>query len=82
MKAAKRFFKKAIKRNGRPELVNIDKSGSNKAAPIVIRKCKYLNNIIEQDHRNIKRTTRPTLLILDGLIVGGRRREICQSEVR
>ncbi|TXK96212.1 hypothetical protein BMR10_08215 [Methylococcaceae bacterium CS4] len=62
MKAAKRFFKKAIKRNGRPELVNIDKSGSNKAAlnsinkedsdapkvePIVIRQCKYLNNIIE-----------------------------------
>ncbi|TXL14782.1 IS6 family transposase, partial [Methylococcaceae bacterium HT4] len=75
-KAAKRFFKKAIKRNGRPELVNIDKSGSNKAAlnsinkedsdapkvePIVIRQCKYLNNIIEQDHRNIKRITRPML---------------------
>ena len=32
MKAAKRFFTNAIKRNGRPELVNIDKSGSNKAA--------------------------------------------------
>ncbi len=62
MNAAKRFFKKSIKRNGRPELVNIDKSGSNKAAlnsinkedsdapkvePIVIRQCKYLNNIIE-----------------------------------
>ncbi|WP_221900815.1 IS6 family transposase [Bathymodiolus platifrons methanotrophic gill symbiont] len=76
MKAAKRFFKKAIKRNGLPELVNIDKSGSNKAAlksihkedseapkvdPIVIRQCKYLNNIIEQDHRNIKRITRPML---------------------
>ncbi|TXK96827.1 IS6 family transposase, partial [Methylococcaceae bacterium CS5] len=59
-----------------PELVNIDKSGSNKAAlksinkenseapkvdPIVIRQCKYLNNIIEQDHRNIKRITRPML---------------------
>ena len=71
MKAAKRFFTKAIKRNGHPELVNIDKSGSNKAAlnsinekteeQIEIRQCKYLNNIIEQDHRNIKRITRPML---------------------
>lgn len=71
MKAAKRFFTKAIKRNGQPELVNIDKSGSNKAAlncinkkeeeQIEIRQCKYLNNIIEQDHRNIKRITRPML---------------------
>lgn len=71
MKAAKRFFTKAIKRNGQPEIVNIDKSGSNKAAlnyinekeeeQIEIRQCKYLNNIIEQDHRNIKRITRPML---------------------
>jgi putative transposase len=71
MKAAKRFFKKAIKRNGQPELVNVDKSGSNKAAlnsineetedQIEIRQCKYLNNIIEQDHRNIKRITRSML---------------------
>ncbi len=70
-KAAKRFFKKAIKRNGHPELVNVDKSGSNKAAlnsinketkeQIEIRQCKYLNNIVEQDHRNIKRITRPML---------------------
>lgn len=68
MKAAKRFFKKAIKRNEHPELVNADKSSSNKAAlnsiydeteeQIEIRQCKYLNNIIEQDHRNIKRITR------------------------
>lgn len=71
MKAAKRFFKKAIKRNGQPTLVNVDKSGANKAAlnsinketeeQIEIRQCKYLNNIIEQDHRNIKRITRPML---------------------
>ncbi len=70
-KAAKRFFKKAIKRNGHPELVNVDKSGANKAAlnsinketkeQIEIRQCKYLNNIVEQDHRNIKRITRPML---------------------
>jgi putative transposase len=47
--------------------VNIDKSGANKMAiwtinkraisikKIKIRQCKYLNNIVEQDHRNIKR---------------------------
>lgn len=71
MKAAKRFFIKAIKMNGQPELVNIDKSGSNKPAVnsineeaeelIDIRQYKYLNNIIEQDHQNIKRITRPML---------------------
>jgi len=28
---------------------------------IKIRQCQYLNNIIEQDHRRIKRLTRPML---------------------
>lgn len=71
--AAKAFFKKAIKHNGRPTKVTIDKSGSNKAAldfcnqdiaeneKIKIRQNKYLNNIIEQDHRFIKKRTRPML---------------------
>jgi putative transposase len=49
--------------NGVPEKVTMDKSGSNKAAideinvdrdvPIVVRQIKYLNNIVEQDHRAI-----------------------------
>jgi len=75
-KAALRYLTKAIKRNGKPGLVNIDKSGANKAAVtqyntdnsqrVVVRQCKYLNNIIEQvvqhsDHRRIKRITRPML---------------------
>ncbi|MEI6628640.1 MAG: DDE-type integrase/transposase/recombinase [Alphaproteobacteria bacterium] len=30
--AAKAFFKKAIKENGRPKKVTLDKSGSNKTA--------------------------------------------------
>ena len=70
-KAAFRFFKKAIGRNGEPSLINIDKSGSNTAgikqfnednsSDIEIRQCKYLNNLIEQDHRNIKRITRPMM---------------------
>ena len=60
-KAALRFLNKAIGRNGKPGLVNIDKSGANKAGinqfnkdsnrRVKIRQCKYLNNIVEQDHR-------------------------------
>jgi len=71
--AAKAFFRKAFKENGRPDKVAVDKSGSNKAAldyfnedvpqeeEIEIRQIKYLNNIAEQDHRFIKKRTRPTL---------------------
>ena len=29
--------------------------------PIVVRQVKYLNNIVEQDHRAIKRVTKPML---------------------
>jgi putative transposase len=65
------FFEKGMGRNGLPETVTIDKSGSNLAAlhagnaeyetPIKIRQVKYLNNVVEQDHRAIKRITRPML---------------------
>jgi putative transposase len=71
MAAAKRFFDKAMGANGDPDKVVMDKSGANKAAidainagravPIVVRQIKYLNNIVEQDHRAIKRVTRPML---------------------
>ena len=71
MAGAKRFFDKAIRDNGIPEKVAMDKSGANKAAidvinagrdvSIVVRQIKYLNNIVEQDHRAIKRVTRPML---------------------
>lgn len=69
--AAKRFFEQAIDLSGTPEKVAIDKSGSNKAAidainaardiPINVRQVKYLNNIVEQDHRAVKRISRPML---------------------
>ncbi|WPY01915.1 IS6 family transposase domain protein (plasmid) [Candidatus Trichorickettsia mobilis] len=71
--AAKAFFRKAFKYNGHPEKVTIDKSGSNisalKAAnkelvkdmQIELRQVKYLNNIVEQDHRFIKKRTKPML---------------------
>jgi putative transposase len=70
-KSAKGFFIKAISNNGLPEKINIDKSGSNLSAiqgynteyntTIEIRQVKYLNNIIEQDHRAIKRIVKGML---------------------
>jgi len=70
-KAALRFLKKAMAQSGKPSLVIIDHSDANTAGlkqvnrdnntRITIRQCKYLNNIIEQDHRRIKRLTRPML---------------------
>ena len=74
--AARRFFKPAIKVNGVPHRIVIDKSGANLAGllrinvglkfsrshrRIEILRVKYLNNIVEQDHRFIKNITRPTL---------------------
>ena len=72
--AATAFFAKAIGNNGWPNKVIIDKSGSNAAGLfnmncllvmnswcclIDVLQVKYLNNIIEQDHRFIKKLTRP-----------------------
>ncbi|WP_280757895.1 IS6 family transposase [Polaromonas sp. CG_23.6] len=69
--AALRFFDKAMKANGVPEKVTMDKSAANKAAmdeindrgetPVTLRQVKYLNNIVEQDHRAVKRITKPML---------------------
>ncbi|CRY69773.1 putative resolvase [Yersinia pekkanenii] len=62
-----------IRHQGEPEVVTIDKSGANTAAlsilngdkaeeeTITVRQSKYLNNLIEQDHRNIKRRIRSML---------------------
>ncbi|MFM0341960.1 IS6 family transposase [Paraburkholderia fungorum] len=83
--AAHRFFEKAIGQNGAPQTVNMDKSGASLAAlqainaaretPIRIRQVKYLNNRIEQDHRAVKRRTRPMLGFKDfrcaRIILGG-----------
>jgi transposase-like protein len=56
--AARRYFEKAIDRNGTPETVTVGKSGANLAAlqaisaerqtPIKVRQVKYLINIVEQ----------------------------------
>ena len=88
--AALRYFEKSIQKNCVPETVTIDKSGANLAAlhavnaeretPIKIRQVKYLNNVVEQDHRAIKRIIRPMLgfkdfhcarVILSGIEING-----------
>ena len=69
--AARRFLERAINLHDIPKKITIDKSGANTAAiesvnanacvDILIRQNKYLNNIVEQDHRGVKRVTKPML---------------------
>jgi transposase-like protein len=69
--AARRFLERAIDLHGVPEKITIDKSGANtvailsiqadSGADIEMRQNRYLNNIVEQDHRAIKRIVRPML---------------------
>ena len=74
--AATAFFKQTIDANGFPSKVVMDKSGANYAGIeninmllmlaglicfIEICQVKYLNNLIEQDHRFIKKITKPMM---------------------
>ena len=69
--AARRFLENAMGLHGIPQKISIDGSTANKAAileieataakPIELRQIKYINNLIEQDHRAIKRIVRPML---------------------
>jgi transposase, IS6 family len=74
-KAAKRFFKKVLKGQPTvmPSVIKVDKNAAYppaieelKKAEVLpqeteLRQVKYLNNLIEQDHRFIKRRTNPGL---------------------
>ena len=74
-KAAKRFFKKALSSNHNqiPRVITVDKNPAyppaidelknekNLFKNVEIRQTRYLNNIIEQDHRSIKRIIIPML---------------------
>ena len=74
-KAASRFFKKTLKANHTqtPRVINVDKNPALSCAignlktddllPVktVLRQVKFLNNIVEQDHRFIKKITKPAL---------------------
>lgn len=71
--AAKRFFRKTLKalHTQTPRVITVDKNpaypkaikeliAAKKLSEIVkLRQIKYLNNIVEQDHRGIKRLVRP-----------------------
>jgi len=73
--AAKRFFRKALGQphTGNPRTITVDKNAAYPAAVSAmkrdgelwrfsrLRQVKYLNNIVEQDHRRIKRLVRPGL---------------------
>jgi transposase, IS6 family len=74
-KAAKRFLKKVLrgKHVSTPRVINVDKNAAYPPAldslkedeaslkETELRQVKYLNNLIEQDHRFIKRRTNPGL---------------------
>jgi transposase-like protein len=67
--AAKRFLRRAIEASGNamPRVINVDKNPAYPAAMealkteravprrVALRQCKYLNNVIEQDHRTVKK---------------------------
>ena len=73
--AAKRFFRKALNalHTQSPRVINVDKNAAypkaidalkekeELAVSVELRQNKYLNNIIEQDHRGIKRLVKPGL---------------------
>jgi transposase, IS6 family len=73
--AAKRFFRKALDQPHavNPRTIMVDKNAAYpKAAAEMkaddelwrrsrLRQCKFLNNIVEQDHRRIRRVVRPGL---------------------
>ena len=71
--AAKRFFRKALNavHAQEPRIINVDKNAAYPKAidelkakeelpkKVELRQNKYLNNIVEQDHRGIKRLVKP-----------------------
>ncbi len=73
--AAKRFFRQALAQphTVNPRTIRVDKNPAYPRAAADmkragelwrfsrLRQCKYLNNIVEQDHRRIKRLVRPGL---------------------
>lgn len=73
--AARRFFRKALRQRHtvNPRTITVDKNAAYPSATKAMKKAgelwrfsklrqrKYLNNIVEQDHRRVKRLVRPGL---------------------
>jgi transposase-like protein len=71
--AARRFFSRAARQHGAPRVITLDgyaashravaklKAAGTLPGRVQVRSCKYLNNIIQQDHRRIKQRVRPML---------------------
>ena len=71
--AAKRFFRGAIVKHGVPEKITLDGYAATHTAVrelkesailpinVCVRTSKYLNNLIEQDHRRVKQRVYPML---------------------
>jgi transposase-like protein len=71
--AAKRFFKKAIESRGIPEKITLDAYAASHTAVqelkqsrilpinVLVRTSRRLNNLIEQDHRQVKQRVYPML---------------------
>src|SRR6516165_4358288 len=71
--AAKRFFSRAVRQHGAPRAITLDgyaashravtnlKESGRLPRRLRVRSCKYLNNVVEQDHRRIKQRVRPML---------------------
>jgi transposase-like protein len=71
--AAKRFFEQAIEKRGIPEKITLDGYAASHEAvaelqeedvlptTLTVRTSKYLNNVIEQDHRRVKQRVKPML---------------------
>ena len=72
--AAKTFFRRALKKHGDPLSITLDayaashravqelqESGEILYPKMRVRSCAYLNNVVEQDHRRVKRRVNPML---------------------
>jgi transposase-like protein len=72
--AAKAFFRRALKKHGDPLSITLDAyavshravqelndSGEIFYQKMRVRSCAYLNNLVEQDHRRVKRRVNPML---------------------
>ena len=60
--AARRFLERAINLHDVPEKITIEMVKADTFVNLMMRQNEYLNNIVEQDHRAIKRMTRPRLV--------------------